>query len=207
MVVSPFVYSSENSDASSVRVFASRSLCCLPASVVTHLPGQRRVVAVCWERCCNFVALLAFYLYVIVVVYKQTINRLLLEPGLWMLPEQTASGSVRRSTPVSSNKVCFLWSPSLLSVSLPRKETGVCWLRSLRAPRARHAAGTLRPLSVRWVDWLIKQGCAWEQRKGGRVRDTETQLKSPDQWTRCLRRMMLICWSGWRRKGHPLSLR
>lgn len=144
-------------------------------------------------------AILTFYLYVIVLLSKQTINQLLFEPGLWMLPEQTASDSICQSTPVSSNTgVCFLWSPHLLSASLPQQRQ----VSPGRSAFPHPSPGTLLPLSARWVDWIIN----WEQRKEGRVRDTATQLKNPDQWTRCLRRMMLICWSGWRRKGHPLSL-
>lgn len=65
-----------------------------------------------------------------------------------------------------------------------------------RGPLSAGRAGPFRPVPFRSVP----------QRKGGRVTDTDTRQKSPDQWTRCLRHMMLICCSGWRRKGHPLSL-
>lgn len=100
---------------------------------------------------------------------------------------------------------CLLKHRGLLSVEprclirvLSPEEPGVSWLQSLYSPAAslgRHRA----PLSARG-------GLAVPQRKEGRVTDTETREKSPDQWTRCLRHMMLICCSGWRRKGHPLSL-
>lgn len=171
---------------SSSPVFASQSLCWLCVAVLT---GPWHFAAVCTARCCNFI---------IVLVSKRTVNELLLEPGLCMLPEQTGCGSVCWSTPVSSNTgVCSLWSPGASSASLPR-------MRQVSpgcgAFAAAPAPGRHRPRYQRGAAWPVPQ------RKEGRVTDTETREKSPDQWTRCLRHMMLICCSGWRRKGHPLSL-
>lgn len=162
VVVFPFVYSSENSNASSVQVFASQSLCCLPAGVsypsdwvvacccsilskVLQFHGNLNFLFVC--DCAGFqidYKSIAFRAWPVDVAWTNS---------LWLrLFRAHLSPQTRRFA------FFFRWGLSLLSMSLP-------WKRQVSPgceafPQAPFSSYQ----SAGWTGSLSR-GCAWEQRK------------------------------------------